>query len=93
MKKSEVENRHDRCPGYASLVCVDGSCPIALSEEHPEYDIGAPSSCRECIYSSGDCDECMFQYTEYCYKFEKELLNDIGEFLNRLSSQQKNCRL
>ena len=56
------------CPGYASLACVDGSCPIALSEVHPDYDIGAPSSCRECIYSSGDCDECMFQYTEYCVK-------------------------
>ena len=93
MKKSEVENCHDRCPGYASIACVSDSCPKASSDEYPDCDIGAPLSCSECIFSSGDCDDCMYQYTEYCYKFEKELLNDIGEFLNRLSSQQKNRRL
>ena len=90
MKKSEVENRHDRCPGYASMACVSDSCPKASSDEYPDCDIGAPLSCSECIFSSGDCDDCMFQYTEYCYKFEKELFSDFENFLNALLTHKKN---
>ena len=32
--------------------CVNGNCPIALSEEYEEYGIPVTHSCEECYYNN-----------------------------------------
>lgn len=55
------------CNGYCCLTCINGSCPMALSEEYEEYGIPVVHSCEECSSYEG-CKGCDFENTEMCVK-------------------------
>ena len=54
-----------RCKGYAGLACVDGSCPIALSDEYEERGMDVIKSCEDCWKYKG-CEDCFLDCTEHC---------------------------
>lgn len=58
-----------RCKAYVGLACVDGTCPIANSEEYEEYCIPVVTRCEDCSCYKG-CDDCALLGTEYCDKQE-----------------------
>lgn len=53
------------CNAYVGVACVNGTCPIANSEDYEEYGIPVVSKCEECFYYNG-CDDCALYNTEYC---------------------------
>jgi len=55
----------DICPNYCGVSCVDGSCPMALSEEYVERGCDVIRDCNECIYYKG-CADCCSHSTEIC---------------------------
>lgn len=55
----------ERCPEYVGVVCVDGSCPIALQDEYQEYGMPVIRSCMNCPFYKG-CEDCALYGTEYC---------------------------
>lgn len=57
----------EKCERFCSMFCVDGSCPIALSEEFPWYP-DAPKSCDECHHNTGKCSDCIFDGSSECVK-------------------------
>lgn len=56
-----------RCRGYVGVACVDGTCPMALSEEYEERCMPLIVSCKECFYYKG-CEDCALDGTEHCVK-------------------------
>lgn len=57
------------CPNYSCISCIDGSCPIACSEEYAEYGLPVVRTCIECPYYHG-CDNC-----------DKYVCNDVLKYL------------
>lgn len=58
------------CKRYVGVHCVDGSCPIALSEEYEERCMDVVKSCKGCHYYKG-CEDCAFDDTPDCKKEDK----------------------
>ena len=42
-------SKESLCPNYVGVTCVNGSCPIALYADFPEYFDSKPNSCNEQI--------------------------------------------
>lgn len=63
------------CEEYCGIACIDGSCPIARSEEYAERGYDVTHSCNECIYYEG-CTDCIWAETEYCKKEEDKAVSD-----------------
>ena len=71
-----------RCPNYTGVTCVNGNCPIALSDKYEEYGIPITNSCNNCFYYKG-CEDCCFcgengceieqKLTEFQKNSEKEV--------------------
>ena len=59
----------EQCKQYVGVACVDGSCPMALSEEYEERGMDVPKSCKDCWRYKG-CEDCALSGTEYCGKTE-----------------------
>lgn len=55
------------CSSYCGIACVDGSCPIANTEEYVENGMDVATKCEECVYNKG-CEDCCFKNTEVCTK-------------------------
>jgi len=53
------------CKGYSGISCVNGSCPIALSEEYEERGMDVVHTCSDCHYYRG-CEDCAFYGTKVC---------------------------
>ena len=53
------------CKKYVGVACIDGSCPIANTEEYMEYNIPVVRKCEDCHYYLG-CEDCALCDTEYC---------------------------
>lgn len=51
-------SKESLCPNYVGVTCVDGSCPIALYADFPEYFDFKPN-CKECGFRKG-CSDCAF---------------------------------
>lgn len=47
------------CEDYTGVMCVNGDCPIARSEEYEEYGVPVPRDCKDCSYYKG-CDDCAW---------------------------------
>ena len=45
------------CPGFCAAECVSGKCP---------------KSCRDCLYNTGQCDDCIFEGSEQCVYPKKD---------------------
>ena len=45
-----------RCPDYVGVACVDGSCPLAIYEDNPDYFDSKPR-CKDCGDYKG-CSDC-----------------------------------
>lgn len=54
-----------RCKNYVGVACVDGSCPMANSEEYEERCIPIVRGCSQCHYYKG-CEDCALAGTEQC---------------------------
>ncbi len=65
-------NENEYCPSFTGSACTDGTCPVALSEEYPEYDIDVPSSCFECSGYKG-CENCIWDKTLVCPYYQDNL--------------------
>ena len=60
-----------RCPAYVGVSCVDGSCPMALSEEYAERGIPIIKDCEDCSSYKG-CVDCANEGVfEVCPKFSE----------------------
>lgn len=57
--------KEKRCKNYVGLSCIDGSCPIANSEEYEERCIPTIKDCQNCWMYKG-CEDCASFGTEYC---------------------------
>lgn len=57
----------EKCPDYCGAACVDGSCPMALAREYPEYYDDPVRNCFECSFNMG-CEDCIngFYGCEIC---------------------------
>lgn len=55
------------CESYVGVACIDGSCPVANSEEYEERCIPVVKSCKDCHCYRG-CEDCYFDGTEHCIK-------------------------
>lgn len=53
------------CENYTGIACVDGSCPIALSEEYAEAGCDIVHDCSECGHYKG-CEDCYFHDDDSC---------------------------
>lgn len=58
-----------KCSDYCGAACIDGSCPNAWREEHPEffqdvYGTLKPLKCKDCSYNNGCEDCCIAFYSE-----------------------------
>lgn len=51
-------SKESLCPNYVGVTCVNGSCPIALYSDFPEYFDSKPN-CKECAFYKG-CSDCTF---------------------------------
>ena len=49
----------ERCGNYCGVVCINGSCPMALRDEYMERGYDIVHNCDECIHYRG-CDDCYF---------------------------------
>ena len=47
-----------RCPDYVGVACINGSCPLAVYEDNPDYFDSKPR-CKDCGYYKG-CSDCVF---------------------------------
>lgn len=54
-----------RCKDYVGVVCVNGYCPKAWTEEYMERGYDIVHSCDECQFYKG-CTDCALKDTEYC---------------------------
>lgn len=45
-----------KCKYYCGPTCVNGNCPMALSEHYPWYPV-PDFDCEECPYNDG-CETC-----------------------------------
>ncbi len=54
-----------RCKNYVGVACIDGTCPIALSEEYAERCMDVIKSCEDCWRYTG-CKDCILAGTKYC---------------------------
>lgn len=63
--KNDVNRRH--CDRYVGLACIDGSCPISLSDEYAERGYDMVKNCAECHYYKG-CEDCYFCGKNECLK-------------------------
>lgn len=54
-----------RCPDYVGIACVDGSCPIANSDEYEERCMDVIKKCDDCFCYRG-CKDCALAGTKYC---------------------------
>jgi hypothetical protein len=41
-----------RCPDYVGLACNNGSCPLTVYEDNPDYFDSKPR-CKDCGYYKG----------------------------------------
>lgn len=57
------------CRNYTGITCINGSCPIALSEELIERGMDVPNSCADCWMYEG-CNDCAWYNTDICEKTE-----------------------
>ena len=39
------------CPGFCAAECASSQCP---------------KSCKDCLYNTGQCDDCIFESSELC---------------------------
>lgn len=58
------------CEDYVGLACIDGSCPIALSDEYEERCMDVIHKCEDCWFYKG-CEDCMLVETENCQKMKR----------------------
>lgn len=56
-----------KCKRYLGVACIDGTCPMALSEEYEERCMDVIKSCEECHKYRG-CEDCAWDGTEQCVK-------------------------
>lgn len=54
-----------RCSDYVGVSCVDGSCPIANSDEYEERCMDVIKKCDDCFCYKG-CEDCALAGTKYC---------------------------
>ena len=59
-----------RCKRYVGVSCVNGSCPVALKDEHIERCMDIIKSCDECYYYKG-CEDCGLANAEDCINKSK----------------------
>lgn len=68
-----------KCKNYCGLACVNGSCPIALSEEMAERGIPLTKNCEECS-SNKQCEDCIMsgdcRFENLIFTWEKESKNE-----------------
>lgn len=57
--------KSSRCKEYVGINCVDGTCPIALSDLYEEYCMDVVKSCKDCWYYKG-CEDCLLYDTPEC---------------------------
>lgn len=55
----------EKCEKYVGLACIDGTCPMALSDVFEDMCIPLVSKCSDCFYYRG-CEDCALADTEYC---------------------------
>lgn len=55
----------ERCKRYVGVACVDGSCPIALSDEYEERGMDVVRKCEDCWKYKG-CEDCGLNGTDMC---------------------------
>ena len=53
------------CKKYVGVMCVNGTCPITLANEHPEIYGNDNFTCEDC-YACKGCEDCMFMSDEGC---------------------------
>lgn len=49
-----------RCKHFTSIRCINGNCPIALSEEYEERGMDVIRDCDDCV-ESGLCKDCIWE--------------------------------
>lgn len=56
-----------RCSNYVGATCINGTCPMACSEEYAEACMSVIKNCTDCFYYGG-CTDCALSGTAYCTK-------------------------
>ena len=54
-----------RCKGYVGVACVNGTCPVALSDEYEERGMDVIRKCEDCWMCKG-CEDCGLNGTDMC---------------------------
>lgn len=47
------------CKEYTCITCINGTCPVAVAEEHEYYDVPTIKNCDECFFNNG-CEDCFW---------------------------------
>lgn len=70
-RKGWVDEMKKSCGRYVGVACVDGTCPMANSEEYEERCVPLVKNCEECYCNKG-CEDCAMKGTEYCEESGKK---------------------
>lgn len=70
-----------KCRNYTGVSCVNGTCPVALIDEHAERGMDIIRSCSECHYYEG-CDNCIWQDNNAC-KIREKIMSLIDGYAKR----------
>lgn len=70
IKEKRQRRIRKTCNRFVSATCVDGSCPVIISELD-EREYGSGLDCKDCWFRTEDCKDCIFQGSEYCQEKER----------------------
>lgn len=71
-----------RCPDYVGVACVDGSCPLAIYEDNPDYFDSKPR-CKDCGDYKGCSDCALYANDGNAQSVERQQMFHVKHFENK----------